>query len=85
VCLGRGGWKPRAGKSVEIKGSKSDKAELSRTYGEGQYQVSAREPVGDNGVSQQAGEEMYHGRERGRIEELALTRATREQPCEQRM
>jgi hypothetical protein len=34
------------GKSVEIKGSKSDNAELGQTYGKGQYQVTAREPKG---------------------------------------
>jgi hypothetical protein len=34
-------------KMVEIKGSKSDKAELSRSCGKGQYQVSAREPIGE--------------------------------------
>jgi hypothetical protein len=35
------------------------------------------------GESQQGGEEMWH--ERGRIEELALMRATGGQPGEQRM
>jgi hypothetical protein len=35
------------GKSVEIKGSKSDKAELGRTCGKGQYKARAREPIGE--------------------------------------
>jgi hypothetical protein len=35
-------------KSVQLKGRKSDKAELSQTSGKGQYQVRAREPIGED-------------------------------------
>jgi hypothetical protein len=38
-------------KSVEIKGSKSDEAELGQTWGMGQYQVRAREPGGRGGIT----------------------------------
>jgi hypothetical protein len=37
------------GESAEIKGSESDKAELGRTCGKGQYQARAWEPVGEDG------------------------------------
>jgi hypothetical protein len=61
----------------------SDKVELNQTCKEGQYQARAREPVGEDGASQPAGEEMQYGRER--TEELVLIRATRGQRGKQRM
>jgi hypothetical protein len=43
------------GKLVEVKGSKSGKAELGHTCGKGQHQARAMEPIGEEGGGVTAG------------------------------
>jgi hypothetical protein len=73
------------GKSVGIEGRKSDKAELGRTCGRGRYQARAREPVGEEGGRHSRLARKRSMKERERIEETALGRATGGQPGEQRV